>query len=356
MSLISKALVSGGYKTEEDGATVNASTDAAGLVEGTPSNATNSSTDSPPVTPTTEVDNDDIDDQKLLAALQKRGVIVASLNDLQPTPPKNVEEEAEEEIDDQTAEAEALSNNFFTKETLDGYKRDKEADKISLAKSIYRAQRKAELSAENAIDIPSDEVLDTDFEDTFFTYEDPKNPKFKSGQRGIDQMVESYLQAQYGEVMTAKDKVKAIRKENSLRSSFTAVMDQVGQEILNKPMTFTIPDQDGGQPETYTFTPKPEHIEKIKALYADPDAYELFSTNGKVDKNQVKQIAESSLQGIIFTEALQEVANAHAEKRLIAAGKGRRGIPVNDNGGVNKDSAPMTTKTPGIQKALGKKS
>ncbi len=301
---------------------------------------------------------DDISEEKIIAALQKKGLKIDSIQALaaatQPAATKKEEEEDEEEdeVTEDAAHAYLLEQKLIDQDTIGKYKEESAKDKQELARLLHHQNRIAELkeAGTKEEDMPSEDELNREFEDLYYTFEDQTDPKYKHGQKMINRMVNEYLEDKYGVVIGAKETVKEEKTTQRMFNRFTKALDEVASEVGSK---ITISLEEDGQPFSYSYTVPTDVLEKVKAQYAVKESIDLFGKDGKIDKDSLKGVMQVALIGANFEQIVAEVAKSHTAAMLTKMGKGRRGIPDgSDAGASGKPVGGSSGKTKLIKKAL----
>lgn len=294
-----------------------------------------------------------IKDEELLAELALRGIKVANIDALKPTPPPaaqlSVEELAEaEEKRRNEIRSFALTNGKVKSTELDNFARESAMPVNDLAFSIYRTKRIAELKAANTPDdqIPEDKDLRTEFNEVNHLFADENDVKRKVSEQRLKNETELYLQDTYPSIYEMEHDYTQNAETLQLRNEYNTSVDEVINSI-GTTIPFEIMEDNVAIPYPVTFSA--EQLNDIKTIY-NGDA--MFNNLGKqkLPKESLAQAAKNSLITKNIQKVISDVAIAHASAKIDAMKKGRRVLPINSNI-IEGDQKPVSA---GVKKMLGK--
>jgi hypothetical protein len=311
----------------------------------------------PPAPPPPVINEDDITDDLVLKVLNKRkGTQFKSLDDLnkpaeshQPTE----EEQRQSRIDRQNnIRAWALQNKKVTSTDFDEFAQESSVPYAELALDLYKAERLEVLKKSGVTDLPDDKELENEFNELNFQYAKPEDAKRVKAEQRMQREVEGYLQSKYQKIYDLDDEYGVHETSANLRTSYNNVVSQVFNEAATEfaELTFEIAGEKPGQKIPYKFKVSPELLNTVRNEYGSDGSFTVLG-QGNVDAANLKGAVKNTLINKALNEIISEVANAHAAAVVAAQQKGRRNIPIKDEGGPE---GKEVKRNPVIQKLLEK--
>lgn len=288
----------------------------------------------------------DLEDEKVIKALQKKGINVSSIEDLKPKPTAEQQAEAAR-LAREAARSYGLNKQLVTSTVLEQYDRDAQDKPENLAYQVWKAEQ-----LEDQKNLPEDERLSEDelleeFKTEFYLFADEDDKKRLKAGKQLQAMANSYLQEKYGNVLSLNDEYNAHVEEQSLRTSYNTNLDAAFTEVGNA-IPFTI--KEGNDEFTYNFALLPKHLSAAKEKLISDDSFAVFGKS-KLSKTDLINTIKAGVTQANLNEIIASVATAHASARVMQEGKGRRGIPDKETGTHQRSSA-SDSETPIMKRIL----
>lgn len=273
----------------------------------------------------------EIDDATLIAALQKRGKKVTSLDEIDKPAPVQLTAEEEQQAAQQRQDnirTFALKNKKVTSTDFDNYVRDTAIPMKDLAFNLFKTERLQELKDKKvpADQIPNDEALLTEFNETHFQYAAEDDPKRVRSEKLLKKTVDEYIETKYANILDLEEEYDNDQQTTVQRGNYEKVINEVVTG-LGEEMEFEIVvDKDKDEKFPFKFKITPEVSKAITQSYLSDTSFNLFG-KGSVNKELLQQAVKGNIIQREFSKILSEGALAYASTKLDEAAKGRRGIP-----------------------------
>lgn len=295
-------------------------------------------------------DEDDIDDARIIKALEKRGRKVASLDEITKPADKELTPEEKEVAEQQRRDSIrqfALQSKKVTSTQFDNYVKETNIPKVELAFELFRKERLEELKAEKvpADQLPDIKALRDEFDDAHFQFAAQDDPKRVRQEKILDRLVDDYIADKYSNILDLDEEYSAHETEKVQRHSYSGVIDTVLSD-LGPEMELEITN--GKEKFPFKFKITPEVTKIIRQSYLNDTSFKLFGQS-----NVNKELIASAVRGNIlqheFAKILSEGAVAYASKKVEEAAKGRRGIkPERENTGGEGGEKQVNKTVQGI--------
>lgn len=276
-------------------------------------------------------DDDDISEEKLLAALAKKGHKFTSLEDLNKpaaAAPQLTEEEQRQQEQQRRDNIRqyALQSKKVTSTQFDNYVKDTSIPVVEMAFRLFKEERIAELREGGvpADALPDDKSLRNEFDEAHFQYADESDPKRKRHEKLLQELVDNHIAEKYANILELDEDYDNYQSTVVKRAAYGQMLDTVIGG-LGETMDFEVPDENGN-PIPFKYKLTPEVTKAIKELYGNDASFSIFGQNN-VGKDVIAQAIKGSIIQKEFGKILSEVAIAYASHKLEALPKGRRGIP-----------------------------
>ncbi len=274
---------------------------------------------------------DDIPEDVLFAALEKRGFKGKSLEELTKPAARQLspEEEATAQQERQDLMRQfALRNKLVTSTDFDNYVKETNLPKTDLAFLLYRKERLEELKG-SAEEVPTDEALRNEFDEIHHLYADENDPKRKRAEKLLNKTVDDYIDDKYSAIVSLEDTFSAHESEKEQRGVYNGVVKSVLSELGNT-MEFVV--KDGKNEVPVKFNISPQLIAKIEKNYMADLSFQSFGKD-KVSKDLLLQAIRGNVIASEFDQILTEAAVSYHAKMFEQIPKGRRGIlPTRETG------------------------
>jgi hypothetical protein len=277
---------------------------------------------------------DELDDAKLLAALQKRGIAATSLADLQkPAAPAAEPTEEEKRAAAEQKRTKALKfgldNRLFTQAEYEA----SIAFNSRKAEEVVKEDFSARLLKENP-DLTQEDIDDL-FEEKFFLSEPEGGAKHKLGQQELQEYYNRIKTGKYGKILDVEKVYEGYESNLSKAQSYATQIDQLFKEI---PATLLAKINDKEVP-AFSFKIGPDNhqetipspidltlLDAIKKDYlTEAHMTALIDQTGNIaDK---KAVTEEILKDLFWRnkdKIMTEVATAYSDKKLSEDKRGRR--------------------------------
>lgn len=275
--------------------------------------------------------DDDIPEEKLLAALAKKGHKFSSLADLKPTeqqkPLTQEEQEAAALERQDNIRQYALRSKKVTSTQFDNYIKETSIPPVELAFSIYKEERLKELKdAKTAPEqIPDDKELRAEFDEAHFQYADENDPKKKRHDKILQKQVDSYIEEKYANILDLDEEFSAHEQTTIKRRDYEQTIEKVIAQVPDE-MEFEIQGLNDKDKFPFKFKITPDVKKALRLAYTNETSFSLFG-QGNVKPELITEAIKGNIIQREFAKILSEGAVAYASQKLDAAAKGRRGIP-----------------------------
>lgn len=280
-----------------------------------------------------EGNSGELDDAQLLALLDKRGIKVASLEDLKkqdpaPDPALLAEQREANEL------AFGLSKGLFNKKEYDQFVADTQDPQDFVYDEYYADAKKEDPTL-------SDEDIQAEFLHKYGLDAQPDTRQFKRGVKEIASLAKSMLKDKYGKIYSAKEAFTSAEQETvsttvkakkiaAALPAYTKDVEEIFASLKKIPVKFS-------DTESYEVELLDTELNKLKIDMLNPDFYGPKIEAG-YDKEVLKQIAFSGFVTKNFPVLAMEIANQH----LLKHAAGTHGVPL--LGGKTKEAdAPVLT-------------
>lgn len=283
---------------------------------------------------------DELDDAQLMAFLQKRGISVASLDDLKPKvdpvdPVLLAEQREANEL------AYGLSKGLFNKKEYDQFVADAQ-DPQELVYDEYHADAKKEDPT------LTDEDIQAEFLAKYGLDAEPDTRKFKRGVKEIAALAKVILNERHNKIFKAKDAFSGSEKETLTASArqkkiaaalptYNKDVEEIFTALKKIPVKFS-------DTETYEVEAIEADLNVLKADMLKPEYYSAKIDAG-YDKETLKQTVFAGFLYKHWPTLAMEVANQHLRKHAA----GTHGVPL--LGGKTKEG-DVPVLTPAQQKMV----
>lgn len=249
----------------------------------------------------------ELDDARLLEALQKKGIPITSLDELKKKEDPAVTAEQREA----NKLSYALTKGLFSTKDHENFIRER-----GNPRDIVFGQYHAEAKAED----PSltDEEIQSEFEEKYGISADPGTRKFKRGVQEIGLLADKILREKYAKIYSAEDAYsKHETAENASRTRSRTIIEKAPaykadvEAVFNELKTIKIPVDDK---ESYD-VPIPEAaLTAVKDLFLNPEYCADKVVKGYT-RDELKEIAYSTLARQNLGTLSLEVAKQYHLKR-----------------------------------------
>lgn len=257
----------------------------------------------------------ELDDEKLLAALNKKGIAVGSLADLLPKPDPAKEAEKREVA----KLSYSLGKGLFSLKEHENYIRERNNPRDLVFAEFYQEAKKED-------DTLSNEDIQAEFEEKYGINADPNSRKFKTGAREIGLLADTILKDRYKNIYAADSTFSVYEtqeKETQTRNRAVLAKAPAYRKDVDdifagfKKIPISISDT-----ESYEVEFTDEELAPLKALFLDPDtcAKQIL---GNYTPEGLKQVAYTTL----LTQHFKNIFHRGAEQYHFKRQKGTKGIP-----------------------------
>ena len=269
----------------------------------------------------------DLDDDKLLALLQKKNPNIKNLSDILGKAPEL--SEAEKVIALEQKKSKMLvyglkSGAIKNDEQYRSYITDLNKSAREIALQAYKA--------EALIEDPEaeDEDIIKDFEDENFEHLAETDKRRIRATKAMEAAKQSYINGKYDSIVNLESDYEDVIQEEQDAVVYGSRIENIVSQI---PAELPFEIKVGNKTLTYQYKVKPEILAEIKSMYKGIEYFKLFN-QGKLKDDELKQTLLNSLQGKEFKNIIQEISTAHANSLLNDTAKGRRGErPERDDAG-----------------------
>lgn len=265
---------------------------------------------------------DDIEDEKLLKALNKKsGKNFKTLDEYykaqEPAPsPKILTADEQKEADEQKKQDAlkfGLEKNLFKKKDYDNYLIFNNRSKEDVVKDEFAA----ELRKEDA-DI-SDEDIEEQFKTTYHLFDDEKSIKYKKGMQQIEALYDKIKTEKFGAIVDVESVYEGVQKNIEHAKVFKTELDTTLSKMESK-LSFDI---DGEKINATLFTP--EQAESIKANYLTSEMMQaLLTEDGKINADALSEEIKKDFMYDNFNSIVAEAAKTLADRKVKAYQKSRK--------------------------------
>lgn len=317
--------------------------------------AATTSTDTPPVptpdpTPAAITADDDIPEEKLLAALKKRGHDIASLEQLKVPDAPLTEEQKKEQAKRLRAEAIAygLTSNKFTQEEVEAFAVDQAKTPAEIAKTIFTDRlRQQEPNL-------TEEELNERFDDWMMTNAEDGNWQKKMRQDEISNLQQLYIENKYGKILGITNEYQQAIILNKQRQEYDTAIEKAAGSLPDK-MTFEVPviKEDGTtEIKNYSYTIPKDAVAAAKAEFLKEENFHILG-KGDVNAQAIQEALTYAIKNRELDRIIATVSNSHASEQIKSIKMGRQGImPTRDAGEAEPQIENPTLKV--ISEVLGR--
>jgi hypothetical protein len=294
-------------------------------------------------------EEDDITEEALLKHLQKKGIKVESLKDLNKPAAEKVltAEEAAEATEKKKTDAIkfGFDKKLFSKKDYDAFQALTTANKADVVKDAFIAS----LKTENP-DLDDSDALDT-FNSVFHLYEDEESVKYKLGQKQIEQQFQDIVNSQFSNIVKVEELYDGVQKNLQRAEVFTGLVNTAFDKL---PATQTIKvDKEDINITLYT----PEQLKAAKENYLTAEMmHSVLTEDGTIDEAALLQEVEKDLFYENRFAILEEAAKTLADRKVTAHKIGRKAANFNEDhyenqGGSNRNPDAKSDSDRELEKA-----
>jgi len=288
---------------------------------------------------------DDITDEKILAALKKRGLSVNSLGELK-TPERELtaeEKDAEQKRVRDEAIAYGLQNKKISKEDMDAFAVDQSKTALGIARDIFSQKIKA---LEPDI---TEEEINGRFAEWAMEGEDDNNWHKKMRMADIEQMREGYIKGRYANLLGLTDEYQGVLSETKKKADYNQRISDAINSMPEK-LEFEVPvNTEDGKKETkkYSYTIPKETRDQVLAQFQQEESYRMLGKEN-IDTTNLQLAVLNFAKEKELNRIIATIANSHAAEQLVNARLGRRGIRPDRGEGMDMEDASLATLHPAV--------
>ena len=269
----------------------------------------------------------DLDDDKLLAMLQKKNPNIKALSDILAKAPEQTDAEKAAALEEKKGkmlvyglQSGAIKND----EQYRNYITDLNKSAREIALEAYLAEALADDPEADEEDIIKD------FEDDNFEHLAVTDKRRIKAAKAMEAIKQSYIDEKYDSIVNLESEYEDVIKEEQNLADYSNRVENIVTKI---PAEIPFEIKVGNKTLTYQYKVKPEILTAIKELYKGKEYFKLFN-QGNIKDEDLNQTLLNSLQVKEFKNIIQEISTAHATSLLNDAAKGRRGErPERDEAG-----------------------
>lgn len=281
----------------------------------------------PPVVekPATPSPDADIDDAKLLAALNKKGYAFASLEDLKPKEVLDPEKLAEQKESSKLSYA--LNNGLFTTKEYEKFVRERSNPQDLVFGAFYEEAKKDDPDL-------TDEDIQTEFEQKYGLSEGQDSRKFKRGMQEIGMLAKKILEERYQKIYSADSKYAAYETtEKQKQERHAKLLSQAPlykadvETVFEGLKKWQVPIGEKEAKESFEVAADAKMLTDLKNQFLDAD-FTASQITGGWTKENLKDVALTALIQQNFAGLAEQVAKQYHLKRQA----GVRGIVPQERG------------------------
>lgn len=279
-------------------------------------------TEVPPVQPaTTPQPEAEIDDATILATLSKKlGRDISSFEDLAQKPELTDEQKA--------AAAEKLRNdaisyglteNIISRKDIENYSVDAAKDPRAVALELVGAQLKAHNPA-----ITQDEI--NDYFSSWAMENEPEDSILRQiKQKEIEALHANYITSKYGNLLGIESAYGQHQEVLQQAHKYKSAVDTAMVPFKNNGQPYETSFPVGEDKHQYNFKVKPEVIAEVEKELLDNNMFNALGKEG-TDQTVLKEYINNRILLKELPRIINEIAESHKSRVLLAEGAGRRGV------------------------------
>lgn len=280
----------------------------------------------------------DLDDEKVIAYLNKKGKAVSSLEELLNPKRELTEQEKAELAEKRDAEkfAFGLSKGLFSKKQLEEFITDTKNPKDLVYARYYQDQK------EKDPDLTDDDIKE-EFEEKFSLNEEPDSRRFKVGQNLLNNIADNIISKKHSKILNLENEYsvyeqaqsKQKESENRILSQaplYKRDVEQIRADI--KKVSIPISDK-----EVFEVELDSEIVDGIISKMLDAD-YSAHQISKGWDKESIKQVAKTTA----IVESLPKIIKKYSDEQVLKNQAGVRGVIPNKERGVRQQEGELTER------------
>lgn len=280
----------------------------------------------------------DLDDEKVIAYLNKKGKAVSSLEELLNPKRELTEQEKAELAEKRDAEkfAFGLSKGLFSKKQLEEFITDTKNPKDLVYARYYQDQK------EKDPDLTDDDIKE-EFEEKFSLNEEPDSRRFKVGQNLLNNIADNIISKKHSKILNLENEYsvyeqaqsKQKESENRILSQaplYKKDVEQIRADI--KKVSIPISDK-----EVFEVELDSEIVDGIISKMLDAD-YSAHQISKGWDKESIKQVAKTTA----IVESLPKIIKRYSDEQVLKNQAGVRGVIPNKERGVRQQEGELTER------------
>ena len=283
---------------------------------------------------------------------KKKGLDIASLDQLQLPEEQKTPEQIEKENQERRARAVAhgITNNLFSENDMKSYNVDSEKPAEVIAFELFKAEQ---LSKDNTL---TEETIQERFNQRFYVDHEEDSWLRKDGLQQMQLLKDAYINNKYQNILNVDNVYDSyVQTENAARNYRTEI-DKIF-DGYNRVFTHTIQDTDldGKTPLTHEFKFNVDEglIKTIKDSFLTQEHFERL-IDGGVDMQSLPAIVNMAIKEATMSKLITEVAKAYASKVVLAREAERKGIKPVGNGGSDMADVEKSDVQKAIEEIKGK--
>lgn len=291
--------------------------------------------------PPADAPADDIDDEKLRAALLKRGIKVDKLDQLKPPPAAEPTAEEKEKARIEKHEAaiqHALKAKTIKASDITAYELDKQKPARDVVYPFMMEKWKK--------DFPdaTQEELDERFAEYYLENKKPDDWHRKEREQLMAAQAESIINNRHSKVLGIDSAYSEYEETIEAAKGYNAVVDATFEKpITLEPFTIEVDGEGGAKTtESYTFEFSKETVNAVKEQLKTEDSFNRIGRSG-LDETAMNALVRNALIEKELGNIVRTVARSHANKMVIQAKAGRKGaLPETVGAGTVEGNVPRT--------------
>lgn len=275
----------------------------------------------------------ELDDAALMTLLEKRGIKVASLDDLKTKDPDEDPILTAEKLDAAKLTY-GLEKGLFNKKTYDNFVSDSKTPHNLVFADFYADAKKNDPNL-------TDEEIQSEFREEYGLDAEPTSRKFLRGKKDLDVRAEKLMNEKYGKVLSLDNEFKSHQETRKVESdrkkgilSKTPQYKKDIQSVFSELKKITTKFSDT---ESYEATLVDEDINEIMGDFLKPEAAEKMIEEGYTPE-KLKAIAFN----VLLSKKFPVIANEMIKQALLKNQKGAHGIPEGSGTGGSGGEVVLT--------------
>lgn len=267
---------------------------------------------------------DELDPEKVLAFLQKKGMAINSIDEIGRPAPAELTKEQKEQLGIEKRKnmlVYGLQEGKITSEAeYKNYLVDLEKPARDIAYEVFKAERLAEDDT-----LTEDDLVD-EFKDMNFEHLEEGNSKRVRAAKLMEKAKAEYINEKYAAIEGLEadfdehvNEVQSIQQYSSrIDTLFTGLPEKISFEIKDP--------NDDKKVLSYDFTIPKDSLATLQKLYKGNEYFALFSKGNMKDEDMQATIL-NTLRTKELNKIINEIATSHAAAMVDDLAKGRRGVP-----------------------------